>query len=276
MPPRLKYEIVRQYYSDNNCKLISTEYFTKKHKLDFIAECGHNDNCSFAHYQLRQTNKCIDCISPFYMNNNRDYMQPRSFKKIQRIMERKFNHSLKYRNDFLPENYNQIINCWDCKKTKNRKLFPYRKQYKDNKEKRCKQCNNKNSQYRKDNHTINQIIRDMLKTAQHAAKRRKKSGRQECGIFTITIDDIVKLKKLQNNKCIYTGQDLIWEYNHNYKVSIDRIDSNKGYIPENIQLVSKVANQAKNNLTESEFLIMIKQIYQTTIQSNSVHTSTPQ
>lgn len=57
------------------------------------------------------------------------------------IMNSKYDKTLKYRNDYLPENYNQQFTCWDCKQTKNRKNFPYRKQYAYNKEKRCKLCN---------------------------------------------------------------------------------------------------------------------------------------
>jgi hypothetical protein len=260
MPPRLKYKNVRQYYIDNNCKLLSKEYYNKKTNLEFIARCGHKDISTFACFQLRDTKNCIQCV-PSYFHSNPEYIHPNSFKKLLRIMNNKFKRTLKYRDDYLLENYEQLLTCWDCKETKTRRVFPYRKQYKYNKEKRCKRCNNENRSERRNNHTIEQMINDMVVSSKHAARKRKERGRLNCGIHTITTDDVLKIKDLQNNKCVYTGQELIWEYNHNYKASIDRIDSNRGYIPDNIQLVSQIANQAKSNMDEEEFLHLIEQIF---------------
>jgi hypothetical protein len=43
-------------------------------------------------------------------------------------------------------------------------------------------------------------------------------------------------------------------------VSIDRIDSTKGYIPNNIQWVDKRINIMKNKMDEQEFLSICKKI----------------
>lgn len=90
---------------------------------------------------------------------------------------------------------------------------------------------------------------------------RAKRGRVECGINTITIADVLEILEKQDNKCVYTGKDFVWEYSNNYKPSIDRIDSTKGYTKDNIQLVCVIANQAKSDLTHTEFLDMVKIIY---------------
>jgi hypothetical protein len=67
--------------------------------------------------------------------------------------------------------------------------------------------------------------------------------------------------------CIYCGQkpllrDIKYikgiQYPHN---TIDRIDSNKGYIRNNIQSCCKICNMMKNSLTSEEFLEHIKRIY---------------
>lgn len=54
--------------------------------------------------------------------------------------------------------------------------------------------------------------------------------------------------------CPILGVELLYnqrEYSPN-KPSVDRIDSSKGYIKDNIQIISFAANRAKNNLTEAE------------------------
>lgn len=43
-------------------------------------------------------------------------------------------------------------------------------------------------------------------------------------------------------------------------ISLDRIDSNKGYIENNIQWVVKEINFMKNNLTEKEFFILCNSV----------------
>ena len=53
--------------------------------------------------------------------------------------------------------------------------------------------------------------------------------------------------------------DLVWKVGSSYyQTSIDRIDSNKTYTKDNIQLVCFWANIAKSDLGEKEFLEMIK------------------
>ena len=39
--------------------------------------------------------------------------------------------------------------------------------------------------------------------------------------------------------------------------SIDRIDSSKGYTPDNVQLIATWVNRAKNNLSEKDFIYLI-------------------
>ena len=188
-------------------------------------------------------------------------MDPRTFKCLIRKMNKEFGRCLKYRSDFSEENYSKKLRCWDCKKTKPFYLFSYRKQYKDNKEKRCKSCNRENNRFRRKNLNKNQIIRTLLTACKSSCKKRLKNKRYNSSVFNITEKDILKLLKKQNNKCIYTGKELSLKANNNYKILIDRIDSSKGYIKNNIQLVGWIVNQAKSNLSEKVFLDMVKSIY---------------
>jgi hypothetical protein len=75
---------------------------------------------------------------------------------------------------------------------------------------------------------------------------------------TITLSDIIipthcsylniELTKTRNNGVVWSN------------ASIDRIDSTKGYIPGNIQIISRKANIMKQNATQQELLIFAKNI----------------
>ena len=87
--------------------------------------------------------------------------------------------------------------------------------------------------------------------------RRKKD-------FTITPDDIKRIWMKQNGRCIYTGEKLHLPNSHADKasinLSIDRIDSSIGYLPDNIQFTTKRVNMMKQELSHSEFLHYCKLI----------------
>lgn len=74
---------------------------------------------------------------------------------------------------------------------------------------------------------------------------------------TITIDDIKAQYEKQNGLDYYTGLPL----EDKLDISIDRIDSSKGYEPENIVLTRIIINQMKNNLSTDEFAKLITQIH---------------
>lgn len=71
--------------------------------------------------------------------------------------------------------------------------------------------------------------------------------------------------KEQNGKCKLSGETLSLQSKSNYIISIDRLDSTKGYTIDNIQLVTKIVNLAKNDLTDKIFNRMICGLYETKI-----------
>lgn len=89
-------------------------------------------------------------------------------------------------------------------------------------------------------------------------KQKIKSSVKE---FSITLQDLKEQWDLQNGLCPYTGWDLLSPLNTTTwkrlekvpnRASVDRIDSNKGYIKDNIQFVSLIAQYAKNMWDEKE------------------------
>lgn len=53
------YEYVFNYFKENNCMLLSTEYINDHTPLDYICECGNKSKIRFADFQ--QGKRCWDC-----------------------------------------------------------------------------------------------------------------------------------------------------------------------------------------------------------------------
>lgn len=82
-------------------------------------------------------------------------------------------------------------------------------------------------------------IKNKQKNLRHSAKDR--------GIaFSLSVKDLERLYEVSNT-CCYFGTPLV-----EGQISIDRIDSKKGYIVGNIVLCSTKANNLKNQLFENE------------------------
>ena len=62
--------------------------------------------------------------------------------------------------------------------------------------------------------------------------------------------DIVNLFNKQNGRCALTGEELIIGIN----ASLDRVDSNKGYILGNIQWIHKDVNLMKGMFSQKRFI----------------------
>jgi len=84
-------------------------------------------------------------------------------------------------------------------------------------------------------------------------------------LCTITLEDVKKQWELQKGICIYSGVKLYLPTNknsgrisHNYLASLDRIDSDYGYIPDNIQFISATCNYAKGVMTHGEMCEFIE------------------
>lgn len=79
---------------------------------------------------------------------------------------------------------------------------------------------------------------------------------------SITNEDLLNQYNKQNGICVYTGieLDIINTLKHESNASIDRRDSNLGYIVENIQWVYKPLNLMKNSFSEEEFIFVCKKV----------------
>jgi thiol-disulfide isomerase/thioredoxin len=164
----------------------------------------------------------------------------------------------------------EIRICRICKKSSNEtkitKYFDKRrnKQYYNSS---CTPCKMIESKLKYKN---NKIYRDIIKLRSteyrntetgfksqllHDTKKNKKFEDYELNLIVLN-----ELQKIQNNKCSITGIELVWKPNNIYQASIDRIDSSKGYLKNNIQLVLHPINRMKLDYTTDKFKTIINEI----------------
>lgn len=72
--------------------------------------------------------------------------------------------------------------------------------------------------------------------------------------FNLKVEDIVIPEKCPIFGVLMTSPG-------RYAPTIDRIDNTKGYTPENIQVLSKLANQMKSSATPEELVLFSKYFY---------------
>lgn len=92
------------------------------------------------------------------------------------------------------------------------------------------------------------------------SKYFQRANRKRTG--SITIEDVWRLYIKQDKKCALTGLPLSFtKTSLGISASIDRIDSSKEYILENIQLVHKDINLMKNHFKEEYFIEMCSLVH---------------
>jgi hypothetical protein len=73
--------------------------------------------------------------------------------------------------------------------------------------------------------------------------------------FNLVDSDLLDLWGKQDGRCAYTKLPLLATANQFNTVSLDRVDSSKGYVVGNIQLVCAAINKMKQEYTEEVFLL---------------------
>jgi hypothetical protein len=115
--------------------------------------------------------------------------------------------------------------------------------------KECKACSNKH---------VENCHRGWHRGVRISWFNKFKLGAELRGLdWTLTIDDVADVYDKQNGLCALTDESIVFpEVGHpqNAIASIDRIDSAKGYVKENIQLVTKQVNMMKQAYSQELFI----------------------
>lgn len=123
----------------------------------------------------------------------------------------------------------------------------------------CKKCS-KNSVKKWLESDIKNFIKKVYLSCKHNCL-----GRSKDLVFAITEEDILGLYYKQEGKCALSGEILTkiaFEDKgiNKYNISIDRINSSKGYTKDNIQLVGAIINIIKNDMEENDFMLFVSSI----------------
>jgi hypothetical protein len=78
--------------------------------------------------------------------------------------------------------------------------------------------------------------------------------------YHLTYDILYEALVNTNGICSVSGKHLTTLHNHLMKASIDRIDSNKGYTKNNIQIVGQIVNKSKNIMSMEEYIDLCKSV----------------
>ena len=86
----------------------------------------------------------------------------------------------------------------------------------------------------------------------------------------IDITYLRELYKTQNGRCALTGLGMTHKFHDLKSISVDRIQSNLGYISGNVQLVCRWVNLAKNTHSNEEFKQILQELrIESVIQENT-------
>lgn len=158
-------------------------------------------------------------------------------------------------------NNNKLL-CLNCKEYKDICEFNtnVEKTHRKQKDSNCKTCKTIQYNKRKENNRGKKDLNRLLLERWHGLKdRAKRTGHT----IDFKWEFLLELWNKQNGLCAISSIPMTFTMNSGRvftNVSIDRKDSNIGYLKENIQLVCMAVNQMKSDMEMSELLYFCKQI----------------
>lgn len=124
----------------------------------------------------------------------------------------------------------------------------------------CRACD-ANSRLRWYHHVkANRTFEQTIELRVYQARKRATKKKLE---FDITSSDILDIFNRQSGKCFYSGIDMekIPKIDNYYNLSIDRVDSKKGYVKDNVVLCCDSVNTMKNSMPTEVFIDICEKIY---------------
>ncbi len=124
---------------------------------------------------------------------------------------------------------------------------------------RCRLCYNANERLKQEsNNTEKQRYKNYrdknksLKPLDYIFRTAKGNAKRGFREFSIEKKDVYELWEKQNGICYYTNKPMKYDQGTYDSVSLDRIDSSKGYVIGNIALTQYKVNIMKNNANLEE------------------------
>ena len=96
-----------------------------------------------------------------------------------------------------------------------------------------------------------------LKNPKLSGRKRNTNQSTKRHSITITTDDLKELWRIQNGRCYWLGINMSLEdlfvSNSPFAVSVERLDSNRGYHKDNIALTTRFANRGRGKYDNENF-----------------------
>lgn len=143
--------------------------------------------------------------------------------------------------------------CQDCGITVLRKVHPWSKRSYV-----CPKCSIRRIMLKNGGKTVNYTGTDYYTGRTFAAW--KSSAKRRDITWEVTKEYLDEQYKKQNGVCALSGIKMDIDNHSPYHISIDRIDSTKGYAEGNVQFVCAVVNMMKNKLTDECFIELCKKV----------------
>lgn len=214
----------------------NTPISDKKHiYVKVQCKCGKIQLVSLSDLYNKRTTGCKNC-------------KARERSKILSIGD-KFKHWTIIDGPKIHHGTLQYLCLCDCGQTT--RWINYTELQNSNKRKQCQKCFGKklSQKITKNNGRIGDLTQSKYGRIKRIAKTRNIN-------FDVSLQYLWDLFKKQNQICAITG-----DYISNIeKASLDRIDSNFGYIEGNVQWVTKQANLSKHTMTMNELYEFCKKV----------------
>jgi len=144
--------------------------------------------------------------------------------------------------------------CTTCKEQKPLEEFTSNKSKSDGKMGYCKTCNNlRNKAYRK----IEGNLEVSCKRVFGYLSRRVKAKNLK---LNFSFEFLMELYIIQKGLCAYTNEPLELPAGSSNTLSVDRIDSSKGYTKDNVCLTTWKVNNCKQALSLFDFVDLCKRV----------------
>lgn len=102
-------------------------------------------------------------------------------------------------------------------------------------------------------------LREKIAKQRYAAQTRR-------GIEWSLNSSALEQQALDYPYCAITGEPLVFEPNYVYSASIDRVNSELGYVEGNVQWVGSSVNMAKNVLDHEQFVSLCQSVVRNSAQ----------
>lgn len=242
-------------------------------KMKMIEDCTTNGYAK--HIKI---NKVLECPNFIWNNdldiNSKEYLidlldQIKEWGEVvtfSTIKDKKI-EKLGYNRDKLLKNVENIKKTIESEAHLEKDYKGYKIYYKSNSETKCIYCGETDPNKFGNTKTIckechKKHLRDLLPLEERLYNRSKHNAQSQGYEYNLDIKYIKDLLIKQNYKCIYSGV----KFKNNFRdkltyPTIDRINSNEGYIKGNVCICTFIANMMKNNLTTEQFKDLVSKIY---------------